>query len=155
MSRLRHGVIAAAALIGSLGIVSLAPGTAHALSCTGSGCNGKSPTTYGCAADATTVTSMTYDDHASGGTYGTMVVSLRYSHHCNASWSRVVISAGGTAHVTSARAYMQGYKTTTSRYRYSGGTVFSNMRSGSAVGACGTGNFNNGAVVVTRCATAG
>ena len=31
----------------------------------------------------------------------------------------MTISAGGTAHVTSARAYMQGYQTSTYRVRYS------------------------------------
>jgi hypothetical protein len=152
MNRLRRGVVAGAAVIGLVGVVSIAPPKADALACTGAGCNGKSPITYGCASDASTLKSVTYEDHAAGGTFGKMVVSLRHSDHCNASWSQVVISAGGTAHVTSAKAYMQAAPASTARTRTSAGTVYSNMRAGTTT-ACGDGNWNSGAVTITKCVT--
>jgi hypothetical protein len=48
-----------------------------------------------------------------------------------------------------------GYRTSTQRTRTGPGTVFSNMRAGSAVNACGRTVWNHGAVVKQACATAG
>lgn len=126
-----------------------------AVGCRGSGCNGKSPVTMGCAADAVSINRVVDEDRASGGTFGRQVVTLRYSRRCNASWARVTASAGGTARVTRTTAYMGGYKATTKRVLNGAGSTYSNMRAGSAINACGKTSFNNGAVVKTNCATAG
>ena len=129
--------------------------SASAVGCHGAGCNGKSPVAMGCAADAMSINHVTTEDHASGGTFGRQVVTLRYSRHCNASWSRVTATAGGTATVTVSNAYMGGYKASTKRTRSGPGTTYSNMRAGSAIESCGRSTFSNGAVVMTHCATAG
>lgn len=128
---------------------------ALAVGCHGASCNGKSPVVMGCAADAVTVTSVVDQDNAAGGTFGRQVVQLRYSRRCNAAWARVIAAAGGTAHVTWSRAFMGGYRTSTQRSLAGPGSVYSKMRSGSAVNACGRTSFNEGAVVMAHCATAG
>lgn len=154
-SRLRPlAVICALTFASAVPLVSVA-GRASAAGCSGSGCNGKSPAAMGCRADAVTVNNVVDEDHASGGTFGRQVVELRYSRHCNASWSRVTATAGGTAHVTSSVAYMGGYKTTTQRSRTGSGSVYSKMRAGSAINSCGRSSYNAGAVVKVHCATAG
>ena len=130
-------------------------GAASAAGCRGSGCNGKSPVTMGCAADAVSINRVVDEDRASGGTFGRQVVTLRYSRRCNASWARVTSSAGGTAAVTSATAYMGGYKTSTKRTMSGPGSIYSKMRSGSSINSCGRTSYNNGAVVKINCATAG
>ena len=84
----------------------------------------------GCAADATTLGRVVFDDRASGGTFGRQVVELRHSRRCNASWSRVTASAGGTAAVTSSSAYMSGFATSTTRSRSTAGSIYSAMRAG-------------------------
>jgi hypothetical protein len=147
-------LVLAAVLVAPLGVVALAS-PAFAAGCHGSGCNGRDPVTMGCAGDAVTVNHVVFQDNASGGTFGRQVVQLRFSHRCNASWSRVIATAGGTAHVTSSSAYMGGFKSSTIRTRSTAGTVYSKMRAGSAVNACGRTSFNNGAVVKVQCATAG
>jgi Protein of unknown function (DUF2690) len=139
----------------SLGLSSFASNPASAASCRGSSCNGKSPITMGCVADAVNINQVVDQDNASGGTFGRQVVTLRYSRKCNASWARVTASAGGTARVTSSVAYMGGYKPSTKRTRNGPGSTYSNMRAGSAISSCGKSSFNNGAVVKTHCATAG
>ena len=128
---------------------------APTVGCRGSGCNGKDPVTMGCAADAASVNKVVDEDRASGGTFGRQVVTLRYSRRCNASWARVTSSAGGTAAVTTATAYMGGYRTSTKRTMSGPGSLYSKMRSGSAINACGRTSFNSGAVFKTNCATAG
>ena len=155
VSRLRPVVaICALTIVSAVPIFGFA-GSAVAAGCSGSGCNGKSPVAMGCGADAVTVNDVVDEDHASGGTFGRQVVELRYSRRCNASWSRVTASAGGTAHVTSSVAYMGGYKTSTQRTRSGAGSVFSKMRAGSAINSCGRSSYNAGAVVKVHCATAG
>jgi hypothetical protein len=114
--------IAAAALA-----VALVPHGAGAVGCTGSGCNGKSPVAMGCAADAVTVAPQDFDD-AGAGTGISQRVEVRHSKACNAVWSRARASAFGNAKVSYSRAYLDGYQTSTSRYRYSPGIVYSNMR---------------------------
>lgn len=128
---------------------------ALAVGCHGSGCNGKSPVTMGCDADAVSINRVVDQDNASGGTFGRQVVTLRYSWRCNASWARVTASAGGTAAVTTSRAYMGGYQTSTKRTMSGAGSLYSKMRSGSAINACGRTSYNHGAVIKTNCATAG
>ena len=151
--RLRHAVtptiLAIAFCLGA------SAGPALAVGCHGVGCNGKSPIALGCSADAVSINHVVFDDHASGGTFGHQVVTLRYSRHCNASWARVNASAGGTVHVTTSTAYMGGFKASTKRTRSGPGSTYSNMRAGSSIQSCGTTNFNNGAVVHTDCASAG
>jgi Protein of unknown function (DUF2690) len=149
--------IAALSVVIALTSVGLLTGqpSAAAASCRGSSCNGKNPVTMGCAADAVTINSVVDEDRASGGTFGRQVVQLRYSRKCNASWSRVTGTAGGTAAVTSSAAYMGGYKSSTQRTRSSSGSVYSKMRAGSAINSCGRTSYNNGAVVKVHCATAG
>ena len=142
---------ALAATLGPLGIAGAAP----TVGCRGSGCNGKSPVAMGCAADAASINKVVDEDRASGGTFGRQVVTLRYSRRCNASWARVTSSAGGTAAVTNATAYMGGYKTSTKRTMTGPGSIYSKMRSGSAINACGRTSYNSAAVVKTNCATAG
>jgi hypothetical protein len=134
-------------------VLSAAP--ASAAGCFGHTCNGRNPVAMGCGADAVTINHVTQQDNASGGTFGRQVVQLRYSRRCNASWARVIASAGGTAHVTSSSAYMGGFSSTTRRTIFASGSVYSNMRAGSAVNACGRTSFNHGNVVFTNCATAG
>ncbi len=137
-------------------VVSANGGSAMAaVGCRGSSCNGKSPVAMRCSADAVTINSVVDEDRASGGTFGRQVVSLRYSRRCNASWSRVSASAGGTAQVTKSKAYMGGFKLSTQRVRGGPGSVYSKMRAGSAINSCGRTSFNNNAVVKTNCATAG
>lgn len=143
--------LAIAVTIGSPNVAVAAP----SVGCRGTGCNGKSPVAMRCATDAVSINNVVDEDRASGGTFGRQVVTLRYSRRCNASWARVTSSAGGTAAVTTATAYMGGYKTSTKRTRPGSGSVYSKMRSGSAINACGRTSFNNGAVVKTNCATAG
>ncbi len=148
----------AVALTLAIGLTVVSPNVAVAaptVGCRGSGCNGKNPVAMRCAADAVSINKMVDEDRASGGTFGRQVVTLRYSRRCNASWARVTSSAGGTAAVTSATAYMGGYKTSTKRTMSGAGSIYSKMRSGSAINACGRTSFNNGAVVKTNCATAG
>ncbi len=155
VTRLRRSVIAIAVMGAAVALTLGATTPALAAGCGGSACNGKSPVTMGCAADAVTINSVVDEDHASGGTFGRQVVQLRYSRKCNASWSRVTATAGGTATVTSTRAYMGGYSASTRRTINGPGSVYSNMRSGSAIDSCGRSSYNNGAVVKTHCATAG
>ena len=109
----------------------------------------------GCSADATSINHVTNEDHASGGTFGRQVVTLRYSRRCNASWSRVNATAGGTAAVTTSAAWMGGYKASTKRTRSGPGSVYSNMRAGSSIVTCGRSSYNTGAVVMTHCTSAG
>jgi Protein of unknown function (DUF2690) len=142
--------------IACLGLASIGGSPAlAATTCRGSSCNGKSPVAMGCVADAVNINQVVDQDNASGGTFGRQVVTLRYSRRCNASWSRVTATAGGTARVSSTVAYMGGYKSTTKRTRNGPGSTYSNMRAGSAINSCGTSSFNNGAVIKTNCATAG
>ena len=155
VSRLRpFAVICSLTFATAVPVVAVA-GPASAAGCSGSGCNGKSPAAMGCGVDAVTVNNVVDEDHASGGTFGRQVVELRYSRACNASWSRVTASAGGTAHVTSSVAYMGGYKSSTQRSRTGSGSVYSKMRAGSAINSCGRSSYNAGAVVKVNCATAG
>ena len=153
----RRGVrvlaIPATVVLIGLSIFVSAP-SAFAVGCHGSGCNGKSPATMGCSADAVSVNHVVFDDRASGGTFARQVVTLRYSRACNASWSRVTASAGGTAHVTSSTAYMGGFKTSTKRTLAGPGSVYSNMRAGSSIESCATTRFNS-TIIETHCATAG
>ena len=151
---MRRGVLATVVLATSLAFATSAPTAAHALSCSGRGCNGKNPQTYGCSKDATTVNSTTWEDGAAG-TLTRQVVELRHSNACEASWARVVTTATGTAHVLYGQAYMDPYKSTTKRIRYLPGGTYSNMRAGSSVTACGKSNFNHGAVIQTHCTSAG
>ena len=160
MTRLRGGWgprIAALAIVAALAPVISPFGEpiASAVGCHGSTCNGKSPVAMGCGADAVTINSVVDEDNASGGTFGRQVVELRYSRKCNASWSRVTGAAGGTAHVKSSLAYMGGYKNSTRRSKTGPGSVYSNMRSGSAINSCGRTSFQGGAIVMSHCATAG
>jgi hypothetical protein len=149
------GLAAAAVLVSTLGIAVIGVSPAHAaLSCTASGCNGKDPVAYGCAATAHTVNSTTWSDGAAG-SLATQKVELRYSTKCKASWARVTATGTGTIHVTSTKAYMAPYTTSTGRTIYHSGSVYSKMRAGSAVSACGKTNFNNGAVIQTNCTGAG
>jgi Protein of unknown function (DUF2690) len=149
--------VAALVIVAALGPVVALVGqpSASAAGCHGSSCNGKSPVTMGCAADAVTINSVVDEDHASGGTFGRQVVQLRYSRSCNASWSRVTGTAGGTAAVTSSVAYMGGFKSSTQRSVSGPGSVYSKMRSGSAINSCGRTSYNHGAVIKVHCATAG
>lgn len=148
-----HRVLVATVLFGcSQALAIISPPTAMAAGCTGSSCNGKSPTVMGCSADAVTVNSVVDEDHASGGTFGRQVVQLRYSRSCNAFWSRATATAGGTARVTSTVAYMDGFKVSTNRSRLGPGSVASKMRSGLAINSCGRTVFSDGAVVKRNCA---
>ena len=118
--------------------VALAVPHARAVGCTGSGCNGKNPITMGCAADAVTIAPKDFDD-AGAGTGTSQRVEVRHSKACNAVWSRARAGAFGNAKVSYSRAYLQGYKTSTSRYRYSAGIVYSKMRRATLSPlACGT-----------------
>ena len=145
-------VLAATVLFGcSQTLMIFSPATAMAARCSGSSCNGKSPTLMACSADAVTVNSVVDEDHASGGTFGRQVVQLRYSKACNAFWSRATAVAGGTARVTSSVAYFGGFKVSTNRSRSGQGSVASNMRSGPAIHACGRTVFSDGAVVKRNC----
>ena len=154
-TKLRLGLAAAALLVSTFGVTAIGASPAHAaLSCTGSGCNGKNPSLYGCTATAHTVNSTTWSDGAAG-SLATQKVELRYSTKCKASWARVTATGTGTIHVTSTKAYMSPYATSTGRTILHSGAVYSNMRAGSAVNACGKTNFNNGAVIQTNCTGAG
>jgi len=125
--------IAAAALM-----VACAAVPARAVGCTGSGCNGKNPAIMGCGGDAVTITPKNFGD-AGAGTGISQRVEVRHSKACNAVWSRVRASAFGNAKVSYSRAYLSGFKTSTSRYRYSAGIVYSNMRRATLSPlACGT-----------------
>jgi hypothetical protein len=124
---------------------------AQALGCHGSSCDGRYPAAYGCTTDAVVLATVTFADHAAGGTFGQQVVELRYSAHCNASWARVISTAGGTASVTWGRAWIQGYRLSTTHTRHSAGTAVSNMRAGKSVVACGRSSWNHGAVTHLRC----
>ena len=154
-SRLTRLFVAAALVIAATVISPDVAVGASTVGCRGSGCNGKNPVAMRCAADAVSINKLVDEDRASGGTFGRQVVTLRYSRRCNASWARVTSSAGGTAAVTSATAYMGNYKTSTKRTMSGPGSTYSKMRSGSAINACGRTSFNNGAVVKINCATAG
>ncbi len=121
--------------------------------CNGSGCNGKSPVATRCERDAVSLNFVVFEDHASGGTFGRQVVTLRFSPRCKASWSRVTASAGGTAAVTQSTAFVNRYSSKTKRSLKGPGTIYSKMRSGK-VRACGTTYFNGNAVVETRCVSA-
>lgn len=154
-SRLTRLFVAAALVIAAAVISPDVAVGASTVGCRGSKCNGKNPVSMRCAADAVSINKVVDEDRASGGTFGRQVVTLRYSRRCNASWARVTSSAGGTAAVTSAAAYMGGYKTSTKRTMSGPGSIYSKMRSGSAISACGRTSFNNGAVVKINCATAG
>lgn len=119
-----------------LAVLSHSP--AGAVGCKGNGCNGRNPAAMGCGADARTITAKDYDD-AGAGTGVSQRVEVRHSKACNAVWSRVRASAFGNAKVSYSRAYLQGYTTSTSRYRYSAGIVYSNMRRATLSPlACGT-----------------
>jgi len=122
-----------------------------AAGCHASGCNGRNPVSMGCDRDAVTLNQAVFEDHASGGTFGRQVVALRHSSRCNASWSRVTATAGGTASVTTSTAYIGSFRTSTRRSRSGHGTVYSNMRAGSTVHACGRTSFNHGAVIKSNC----
>jgi Protein of unknown function (DUF2690) len=153
-SRIRFGIVALLVTCG-VAVIEGSDAATAAVGCRGTSCRGKSPITMGCSADAVTINSVVDEDRASGGTFGRQVVELRYSRRCNASWSRVSASAGGTASVTTSSAYMGGHKLSTQRKRNSSGSVYSKMRSGSAISSCGRTSFNSGAVVKVNCATAG
>ncbi len=152
---LRMLIIAALVALPALGIplanASLA--TSSAVGCRDSRCNGKSPVLMGCDRDAVSLNSVVFEDHASGGTFGRQVVTLRYSPRCKASWSRVTATAGGTASVTKNAAFINRYSSSTKRMTTGLGTVSSKMRSGKAR-ACGTTNFNGNAVIETHCVSA-
>ncbi len=124
-----------------------------AVRCHDSGCNGKSPVWMGCERDAVSLNLVVFEDHASGGTFGRQVVTLRYSPRCKASWSRVTASAGGTAAVTKNVAFINRHSSTTKRTVTGPGSIYSKMRSGKAR-ACGTTNFNGNAVIETHCVSA-
>src|SRR5688572_5850065 len=64
-----------------------------ASTCHGTGCNGKSPQTTGCANDAATA-AWAYIKNSSGTNVGK--VEQRWSDHCQASWSRVTSYIGAT-----------------------------------------------------------
>ena len=138
-------------ICGAVGM--LGSNASAAVGCRDSGCNGKSPVTTGCSRDAVSLNTVIIEDHASGGTFGRQVVTLRYSRRCRASWSRVTASAGGTAAVTKSAAFINRYAPRTKRTSNGPGSVYSNMQSGRAR-ACGTTNFNGTAVVETRCISA-
>jgi Protein of unknown function (DUF2690) len=121
--------------------------------CHDSGCNGKSPVSTGCDRDAVSLNSIVFEDHASGGTFGRQVVTLRYSPRCRASWSRVAASAGGTAKVTKNIAFVNRHSSKTKRTSSGPGSTYSKMRSGKAR-ACGTTKFNGSAVIETHCVSA-
>jgi Protein of unknown function (DUF2690) len=124
-----------------------------AVGCHDAGCNGKSPVSMGCERDAVSLSFVVFEDHASGGTFGRQVVTLRYSPRCRASWSRVTASAGGTAAVTKNVASINRRSSSTKRTANGPGSIYSKMRSGKAR-ACGTTNFNNKAVIETHCVSA-
>ncbi len=124
-----------------------------AVGCHDSGCNGKSPVSMGCDRDAVSLNAVVFEDHASGGTFGRQVVTLRYSPRCRASWSRVTASAGGTAAVTKNVAFLNRYSTKTKRTANGPGSIYSKMRSGKGR-ACGTTHFNGKAVIETHCVSA-
>ncbi len=73
------GLGVATAVVAVSGLTVAAP-LASAATCSGSGCNGKNPQTYGCAGDGDTVSNAT----ASNGHY----IELRYSKKCKAVWVR-------------------------------------------------------------------
>jgi Protein of unknown function (DUF2690) len=127
--------------------------TASVAGCRDSLCNGRSAVSMGCDRDAVSLNSVVFEDHASGGTFGRQVVTLRYSPRCRASWSRVTASAGGTAAVTKNAAFVNRHASTTKRTANGPGTISSKMRSGKAR-ACGTTNFNGNAVIETHCVSA-
>ena len=77
--RIRVGLLAAAAAI--VAAVLLAPATpAYAAGCFGDGCTGLDPNLMGCGADAFTAKSRTLDG---------MLLELRHSYACGASWARI------------------------------------------------------------------
>jgi hypothetical protein len=69
-------VLAVTALAG----VAIAPTAASAASCYASSCSGKHPEDTGCAADAITAKSKTYQGR---------ILELRYSPTCRSAWARV------------------------------------------------------------------
>jgi Protein of unknown function (DUF2690) len=118
--------------------VAIGASPARAVGCRRNGCNGKNPAAMGCGGDAVTITQKNFND-AGAGTGISQRVEVRHSKACNAVWSRVRASAFGNARVSYSRAYLSGYKTSTSRYRYSAGIVYSNMRRATLSPlACGT-----------------
>lgn len=154
---LRMRIIGTLIGLSALGIpradASLTTATAGAVGCRDSRCNGLSAVSMGCDRDAVSLNSVVFEDHASGGTFGRQVVTLRYSPRCRASWSRVTATAGGTAAVTKNAAFINRYSSSTKRTAAGPGTVVSRMRSGK-VRACGTTNFNGNAVIETHCVIA-
>jgi Protein of unknown function (DUF2690) len=81
-------LIAIPAALGTFG-----SGASAAVGCRDAGCSGKSPVSMRCERDAVSLNFVVFEDHASGGTFGRQVVTLRYSPRCRASWSRVTASA--------------------------------------------------------------
>jgi hypothetical protein len=155
MSRsLRHGAFAVVLLAAAVGSGAAASPAHAALSCKKTTCNGKDPQLYGCAKDAETVNSTTFED-VNGDDFVRQVVELRYSKKCNASWARVKTTAGGIHKVFYGQAYMDPYKSTTKHIRYLPGSVYSNMRAGGTVNACGKSAWDKGATKQTNCTSAG
>ena len=143
-------VIAAGSLV-ALGSVVAPAAQAAPVGCHGSSCTDQNPQTEGCAHDAVTLARRTWADHAAGSS-GTIVVELRFSKACDASWARAYARGVGTVKVTTSSAWLTGHKSATIRSRGGSGPVFSLMRPGTGHTAKARVDFNDGAVVQTMSA---
>jgi len=127
MIKILYSLFLAVFLFGVMGIF---PKTVSAL-CSGDGCLGKDPATYGCGGDA--VTKKSYP-------LGIGEVHLRYSGACNAKWART-LNTSAFWYYTGATVWWPPY--TGIQYSYSastnpGQTVYTSMVGHSKSGqACG------------------
>lgn len=87
-------VLLSSMLLGTVLLIAVRPESTLAVTCSGSGCNGKSPQTTGCAADGTTLRSNTIRDSDTGAAIGR--VELRSSAVCKTRWSRTTSYIGAT-----------------------------------------------------------
>jgi Protein of unknown function (DUF2690) len=90
MIRVRAVIGVAVATAGLL--LALTPSVALGVTCSGSGCNGTSPETTGCAASASTLASHQIYDRYTGANIG--YVELRGSSVCKTRWARTTSRIG-------------------------------------------------------------
>lgn len=78
------------ALALAVGLVAAVPGSASAVTCSGSGCNGRDPQEYGCSSGAQTHITLTASGYYQQTKTDTQVASLRWTNSCGrVAWLRV------------------------------------------------------------------
>ncbi|MBE3009036.1 DUF2690 domain-containing protein [Microbispora sp. NEAU-D428] len=94
-------------------VLAVAPPAQAAATCSGSGCNGKDPQTYGCYSDAKPLASLSLN-------HGTSTMTLFYSRKCTANWARITTPSFSLgANIWVENALGDSYSTGSVEYGYS------------------------------------